>query len=465
MKFFSLVITSLALLALPTRSLALTPSQVFEMAKDSIVVVKTFDEQNHVIGFGSGVLLPSKKIATNCHVIENSAAFVVGKAGAYIPATLWAGDESKDICILDAPGIEGRPAQIGTAASLKIGEPVYAIGAPRGLELSLTDGIVSQLRGSPFPIIQTTAAISGGSSGGGLFNSQGRLVGLTSLKIKDEQGFNFSMPVEWFSHIKRVESNEVEATQAEEWQRLRAHLHASLQPALADTGVPRTAFSDPANEAAWLADMSKRLANYMPSENERLEFLRTLHWEASRAGVDPQLMLGLIEVESGFRKLYISPKGARGYTQVMPHWIKAIGSEKHNLFQLRTNLRYGTLILRHYIDIEKGDLYRALERYNSRGKAEYPALVVGAWTRHWDYEPSTTQQSFVVQIAAINDASRASDLKTRASQTGLSVYTDKVGHLTRVRVGPFETREKAVAAAVELAKLGISGQVVSVTSP
>ena len=94
----------------------------------------------------------------------------------------------------------------------------------------------------------------------------------------------------------------------------------------------------------------------MPDEAERLEFLTTLHWEASRAGVDPQLMLGLIQVESGFRKYAVSPVGARGYTQVMPFWVKAIGNPDHNLFQLRTNLRYGALILRHYIDIERGDL-------------------------------------------------------------------------------------------------------------
>jgi len=119
--------------------------------------------------------------------------------------------------------------------------------------------------------------------------------------------------------------------------------------------------------------MSRRLAKRMPDEVERLEFLTTLHWEASRAGIDPQLMLGLIQVESGFRKYAVSPVGARGYTQVMPFWAKAIGSPDHNLFQLRTNLRYGALILRHYIDIERGDLYRALGRYNgSLGRPEYP---------------------------------------------------------------------------------------------
>jgi soluble lytic murein transglycosylase-like protein len=171
---------------------------------------------------------------------------------------------------------------------------------------------------------------------------------------------------------------------------MSANVRSSLQRGLADTAVTRTAFGNPADEAAWLKEMSRRLAKRMPDEAERLEFLTTLHWEASRAGVDPQLMLGLIQVESGFHKYAVSPVGARGYTQVMPFWTKAIGNPDHNLFQLRTNLRYGALILRHYIDIERGDLYRALGRYNgSLGRPEYPTLVVGAWKRHWDYVPST----------------------------------------------------------------------------
>lgn len=180
---------------------------------------------------------------------------------------------------------------------------------------------------------------------------------------------------------------------------LSAKARASLQKSMADTASTRTAFQNPAEEKAWLAEMSMRLAKRIPNESERLEFLTTLHWEASRAGIDPQLMLGLIHVESGFRKYAVSPVGARGYTQVMPFWVRTIGTHDHNLFQLRTNLRYGALILRHYIDIERGDLYRALGRYNgSLGRPEYPTLVVNAWKRHWDYMPNT-------KIAAISQPS------------------------------------------------------------
>jgi soluble lytic murein transglycosylase-like protein len=101
-------------------------------------------------------------------------------------------------------------------------------------------------------------------------------------------------------------------------------------------------------------------------------------------------VLGLIQVESNFRKYAVSRAGARGYMQVMPFWVRLVGDKDHNLFHLRTNLRFGCLILRHYLDIEDGDLYRALGRYNgSLGKPEYPTAVVRAWQRNWQYSTQT----------------------------------------------------------------------------
>ncbi len=181
---------------------ALTPDQVFDKVKDSIVVVKSLDAQSKVKGQGSGVLLPSGKIATNCHIVEGGASYQVGRGKELVRATLYAEDGDKDICLLDAKDITGKPAQIGKAANLKVGVPVYAVGAPKGLELSLSDGIVAQLRGGPPPFIQTTAAISPGSSGGGLFDGEGRLVGLTTLYIEGGQSLNSAMPVEWISEVK-----------------------------------------------------------------------------------------------------------------------------------------------------------------------------------------------------------------------------------------------------------------------
>ncbi len=130
--------------------------------------------------------------------------------------------------------------------------------------------------------------------------------------------------------------------------------------------------------------MSPRLERRIPDTRERLAFLKTVHYEATRAGLEPELVLGVIEVESNFRKYAVSHAGARGYMQVMPFWVKLIGDKETNLFHLRTNLRFGCTILRHYIDIERGNLYRALGRYNgSLGQPQYPTLVLGKWRGKW----------------------------------------------------------------------------------
>lgn len=170
--------------------------------------------------------------------------------------------------------------------------------------------------------------------------------------------------------------------QAEE--KLSASVRAALQRAVADQPAPITSFRTPVEESVWLDEMSRRLVKKIPDAESRFDLLRAVHYEATRAGLDPELVLGLIQVESAFRKYALSPVGARGYMQVMPFWQRVIGSNDHNLFHLRTNLRYGCTILRHYLNQEKGDYYRALGRYNgSLGRPEYPTLVVGAWKNNW----------------------------------------------------------------------------------
>jgi len=140
-----LIGTVFFLTILPVLGHALTPSQVFDKVKDAVVVVKTLDTRGKLEGQGSGVLLSSGRVATNCHVIEGGTSYLVGRGKQFVPATLYAGDEGKDICIFDAKGIDGKPVQLGRAASLKVGDRVYAVGAPQGLELSLSEGIVAQL--------------------------------------------------------------------------------------------------------------------------------------------------------------------------------------------------------------------------------------------------------------------------------------------------------------------------------
>lgn len=141
----------------------------------------------------------------------------------------------------------------------------------------------------------------------------------------------------------------------------------------------------------WLGEMSERLKKKLPDVQVRLDFLKTTWYESRRAGLDPGMVLGLIQTESAFRKYAVSPVGARGYMQVMPFWTRTIGDgEPGKLFNMQSNLRYGCSILRMYIDMEQGDLFLALGRYNgSRGRTEYPNAVLAAW-KNWEYRPANS---------------------------------------------------------------------------
>ena len=174
---------------------------------------------------------------------------------------------------------------------------------------------------------------------------------------------------------------------AQQYEPLSASVRSAMSRAISDKGVPQLRFKDPEDGYRWLLEMSDRLARRVPDAKYRIELLKTVHYEATRAGLDPQLVLGIIHVESGFKKYAVSTAGARGLMQVMPFWVNLIGEGEHNLFHLRINIRYGCVILRHYLDIEKGDLYRALGRYNgSLGKPEYPNLVLAAWRGTFKYQ-------------------------------------------------------------------------------
>jgi soluble lytic murein transglycosylase-like protein len=136
----------------------------------------------------------------------------------------------------------------------------------------------------------------------------------------------------------------------------------------------------------WLGAMSERLKKNKSDGHERIEFLQTIWYESRRAGLEPALVLGLVQAESGFHKYAISSAGARGYTQVMPFWARQIGDgDAARLFVMQVNLRFGCVILRHYLDVEHGDIFMALGRYNgSRGQAAYPDMVLGA-RRRWEW--------------------------------------------------------------------------------
>lgn len=164
-------------------------------------------------------------------------------------------------------------------------------------------------------------------------------------------------------------------------------VRSALAAAVLDSAPPRAGFESIEERLAylrWLGLVSERLKRSKSEHATRVEFLEALWYESRRAGLEPELVLGVVQVESGFRKYAVSRAGAIGYMQVMPFWAHLIGDgDPARLFHMQANLRFGCVILRHYLDLERGDLFLALGRYNgSRGRPEYPTAVFAA-RRDW----------------------------------------------------------------------------------
>jgi soluble lytic murein transglycosylase-like protein len=168
----------------------------------------------------------------------------------------------------------------------------------------------------------------------------------------------------------------------------RAHIaadeRAELRRHLEKTIASSASFEDRFDAEVWLLDMSTRLERFVKDPAERLAILKAIHREARAANLQPDLVLGLIEVESHFDRYAVSSAGAQGLMQVMPFWRKELGRDEDNLTDIDTNLRYGCHILQFYLEKEKGQMYKALARYNgSVGKTWYPERVMNAWQAHW----------------------------------------------------------------------------------
>jgi soluble lytic murein transglycosylase-like protein len=193
--------------------------------------------------------------------------------------------------------------------------------------------------------------------------------------------------VRWTACLALLCANGAALAGAQVYEPLAANVQTALSKAVSDSAPLISAFRSKVDEVNWLSAMSRRLDTRIRDHKTRIAFLKSVHYEASRAGLDPQLVLGLIQVESGFKKYAVSRAGARGFMQVMPFWVRLVGARGDDLFDMRKNIRYGCVILRHYLDVEKGDLYRALGRYNgSLGKPGYPLAVQAAWKRQWHYD-------------------------------------------------------------------------------
>lgn len=185
----------------------LTPSQIFRNASRSIVVMEANGDDGKLVAQGSGVVIAPGVVISNCHVFKDASTATVRYDQRRFPALRLHSDRERDLCSFSITGLTAAPVNMGSTAPIEVGDRAYAIGAPQGFELSLSDGLISSLR----PVdggrmLQITVPISPGSSGGGLFDSEGRLIGITTLYLKESQQVNFAVPVEWVRELPRRQS-------------------------------------------------------------------------------------------------------------------------------------------------------------------------------------------------------------------------------------------------------------------
>jgi serine protease Do len=204
------VLAAAALLLAATPAAALTPAEVFAQVSPSVWRVQTLDADGLLLGQASAVVVAPEQLVTNCHVLLRARKVQVRRDGPSpaIPARLVMWDVQRDLCQLQAPGLRAPAVVLGPAAQAAVGQPAYAIGHPRGLDLTMSAGLVSSFRrnaAGQLVLLQTSAAVSGGSSGGGLFNEQGELLGLTTIAsvTGDAQNLNFAIPADWIADLPR----------------------------------------------------------------------------------------------------------------------------------------------------------------------------------------------------------------------------------------------------------------------
>ena len=204
------VLAAAALLLAAAPAAALTPAEVFAQVSPSVWRVQTLDADGLLLGQASAVVVAPEQLVTNCHVLLRARKVQVRRDGPSpaIPARLVMWDVQRDLCQLQAPGLRAPAVVLGRAAQAAVGQPAYAIGHPRGLDLTMSAGLVSSFRrnaAGQLVLLQTSAAVSGGSSGGGLFNEQGELLGLTTIAsvTGDAQNLNFAIPADWIADLPR----------------------------------------------------------------------------------------------------------------------------------------------------------------------------------------------------------------------------------------------------------------------
>lgn len=214
------VLSSIMLCISALAAQAKTATELFEAVSPSIVVVRGMDAAGKPNSLGSGVVIANDVVVTNCHVVNKSSRLAVSYRGGLYAATLRHSDHNRDVCSLNVTGMVAPVATLGSTQPLKVGQKVYAIGAPKGLDLTLSEGIISSLREvEAGRYLQISAPISPGSSGGGLFDEEGRLIGLPTFYLAEGQQLNFAVPVEWVKALPQ--------------RHAKANLKPNVQPSLA----------------------------------------------------------------------------------------------------------------------------------------------------------------------------------------------------------------------------------------
>lgn len=248
---------ALLLSALPVAAQGKNPEQIFQEVSRSIVTIQTFDRDDKVVSLGSGVVTAADTVVTNCHVLDGGANYTVYSGKTVLKGELRAADAERDLCELQVANLRAPKIALYTGR-LRVGQRVYAVGAPEGLELTISEGLVSSIRemeGAHY--IQTSAPISSGSSGGGLFDTEGRLVGLTAFIITEGQNLNFALPASWITELAaRSGSTPVLANRDavnDRWQTRTAALRAKKDWVGLLTAAQQWVRAAPASVPGWIA--------------------------------------------------------------------------------------------------------------------------------------------------------------------------------------------------------------------
>lgn len=362
---------------------AKTPSEVYEQAAKSTVVVLNMDGKGKTRGMGSGVILPDRDVVTNCHVVKGAGSLRIRIDKQEYPATLRHSDWDRDVCSLSVFGISAPAVVMGNSKTLKVGVKVYAVGAPRGLELTLSDGIVSSLRdvtGGQY--IQTTAAISPGSSGGGLFDEHGSLVGLTTFYLAEGQNLNFAVPVEWVKELpKRSVKTATHAQTVTQWLNKAVELESRKNwPAMIEH-CRRWTKAQPGSDMAWFSlgtayDMvgqpAKAIEAYLQALHINPEFAKA--WN-NLGGTYNKVGQPAKAIEACQRALRIDPEFASAWYNLGNAYVSAVQPAKAiNSYQqaLRVNP-------------EDADAWNNLG--NAYANAGQPADAIGAYHQALRIDP------------------------------------------------------------------------------